>query len=129
MKKVLFRKLLNDYLSFFFIALLSTSLVIWVFQAVNYLDIMIEDGRDYMVYIKFSLLNFPKIISKVFPFALFFSVFYVTDRYEQNNELMIFWNFGVNKKRTCGGCWSNSALELSTDDWGLEDSSSISSRK
>ena len=97
MKKVLFRKLLNDYLSFFFIALLSTSLVIWVFQAVNYLDIMIEDGRDYMVYIKFSLLNFPKIISKVFPFALFFSVFYVTIKSELNNELIIFWNFGVHK--------------------------------
>ena len=97
MKKVLFIKLLNDYLSFFFIALLSTSLVIWVFQAVNYLDIMIEDGRDYMVYIKFSLLNFPKIVSKVFPFALFFSVFYVTIKSELNNELIIFWNFGVHK--------------------------------
>ncbi len=97
MKKVLFRKLLNDYLSFFFIALISTSLVIWVFQAVNYLDIMIEDGRDYLVYINYTLLNFPKIISKVFPFALFFSVFYVTTKSELNNELIIFWNFGVHK--------------------------------
>ena len=97
MKKVLFRKLLNDYLSFFFIALISTSVVIWVFQAVNFLDIMIEDGRDYLVYIKFTLLNFPKIISKVFPFALFFSLFYVTIKSELKNELIIFWNFGVHK--------------------------------
>ena len=97
MKKILFRKLLSDYLSFLFLALISTSIVIWVFQAVNYLDIMIEDGRDYLVYINFSLLNFPKIFSKIFPFILFFSIFYVTTKYELNNELMIFWNFGVHK--------------------------------
>ena len=97
MKKILFRKLLLDYLKFLFLALISTSIVIWVFQAVNYLDIMIEDGRDYLVYINFSLLNFPKIFSKILPFILFFSVFYVTTKYELNNELMIFWNFGVNK--------------------------------
>ena len=97
MKKILFRKLLIDYLTFAFFALISTSLVIWVFQAVNYLDIMIEDGRDYVVYLKFSLLNFPKIVSKILPFILFFSIFYVTVKYELNNELIIFWNFGVHK--------------------------------
>ena len=97
MKKILFRKLLKDYLSFFFITLFSVSIIIWVFQAVNYLDIMIEDGRDYLIYIKYSLLNFPKTFSKLFPFILFFSLFYVTIKYENNNELIIFWNFGVNK--------------------------------
>ncbi len=97
MKKIIFRKLLLDYIIFFTIALLSSSVVVWIFQAVNFLDIIIEDSRDYLVYINYSLLNFPKILSRLFPFVLFFSVFYVTDRYEQNNELMIFWNFGVNK--------------------------------
>ncbi len=97
MKKILFRKLLNDYLSFFLITLFSTAIVIWVFQAVNFLDILIEDGRDYLVYINFSLLNFPKILSKIFPFILFFSLFYVTLKYEFSNELIILWNFGVHK--------------------------------
>ena len=97
MKKILFRKLLSDYISFFLIALLSSSIIIWVFQAVNYLDIMIEDGRDYIVYINYSLLNFPKILSRLFPFVLFFSLYYVTTKYENNNELIIFWNFGVHK--------------------------------
>ena len=97
MKKIIFRKLLFDYMSFFSIALISTSVVIWVFQAVNYLDIMIEDGRDYLVYINYSLLNFPKIVTKLVPFVLFFSLFYVTIKYENNNELLLFWNFGVNK--------------------------------
>ena len=84
-------------MSFFLIALISAGIVIWVFQAVNFLDIMIEDGRSYSVYISYSLLNFPKIINKLFPFILFFSLFYVTIKYENNNELIIFWNFGINK--------------------------------
>ena len=97
MKKIIFRKLLLDYMSFFIIALISSGIVIWVFQAVNFLDIMIEDGRSYSIYISYSLLNFPKIINKLFPFILFFSLFYVTIKYENNNELIIFWNFGINK--------------------------------
>ena len=97
MEKILFRKLLIDCLIFFLITLFSASIIIWVFQAVNFLDIMIEDGRDYLVYINYSLLNFPKIVSKVLPFVFFFSFFYVISRYELNNELIIFWNFGVNK--------------------------------
>ncbi len=84
-------------MSFFLIALISTSVIVWVFQAVNFLDIMIEDGRDYLIYLNYSLLNFPKTFSKLFPFILFFSIFYVTTKIELNNELIILWNFGVNK--------------------------------
>ena len=58
---------------------------------------MIEDGRDYLIYINYSLLNFPKIISKILPFVFFFSFFYIFIKYEIKNELMIFWNFGVEK--------------------------------
>ena len=97
MKKILFKKLLSDCLVFFFISLFSTSIIIWVFQAVNFLDIIVEDGRDYLVYINFSLLNFPKILTKVIPFILFFSFLYIIAKYEIKNELIIFWNFGVNK--------------------------------
>ena len=84
-------------MSFFIISLIGSAVVIWVFQAVNFLDLMIEDGRSYSVYVSYSLLNFPKIINKIFPFILFFSLFYVTIKYENNNELIIFWNFGINK--------------------------------
>ena len=97
MKKILFRKLLFDCLVFFLITLLSTSIIIWVFQAVNFLDIIVEDGRDFGVYLGYSLTNFPKIVSKILPFAIFFSFCYVLNRYELNNEMIIFWNFGINK--------------------------------
>ena len=97
MKKIIFRKLLLDCLTFFFLALFGISLIIWVFQAVNFLDIMIEDGRNYNVYFNYTLLNFPKIISRILPFALFISFSYTFIKYEANNELIIFWNHGVNK--------------------------------
>ena len=97
MKKILFKKLLSDCLVFFLITLFSTSIIIWVFQAVNFLDIIVEDGRNYLVYLNFSLLNFPKVISKLIPFVLFFSFLFVIAKYELKNELIIFWNFGVNK--------------------------------
>ena len=97
MKKLLYRKLFLDYMNFFFIALICSSLIIWIFQAVNFLDIMVEDGREYKVYLSYSLLNFPKIISRLLPFILFFSIYYVLVKYENNNELIIFWNFGEDK--------------------------------
>ena len=97
MKKILFRKILYDCLVFFFISLISTSVIIWVFQAVNFLDIIVEDGRDFIVYLSYSFLNFPKIISKIIPFAAFFSFCFVFNKYEMGNELIILWNFGVHK--------------------------------
>ena len=97
MKKILYRKFLLDCLLFFLVSIISTGVIIWVFQAVNYLDIIIEDGRTYSIYLYYSLLNFPKIISKILPFAFFFSFSYVIAKYELNNELLIYWNFGVNK--------------------------------
>ena len=97
MKKILFKKILLDCFLFFLITLISTSVIIWVFQAVNYLDIMIEDGRSFLIYTYYTLLSLPKILSKILPFALFFSFYFVLNKYEMNNELVIFWTLGVNK--------------------------------
>lgn len=97
MKKILFKKILSDCFIFFLITLISASIIIWVFQAVNYLDIMIEDGRSFIIYTNYTLLSLPKIISKILPFALFFSFFFIFNKYEMNNELIIFWTLGVNK--------------------------------
>ena len=97
MKKILFRKILIDCLSFFLISLLSASIIVWVFQAVNFLDIMIEDGRSFAIYSFYTALNLPKIITKLLPFAFFFSFFYVLAKYELSNELIILWNIGINK--------------------------------
>jgi lipopolysaccharide export system permease protein len=97
MNKLIFKKILSDYIVFFTITIVSASIIVWIFQAVNYLDLMVEDGKSYLTYISFSILNIPKIFSKLFPFVLFFSCFYILISYENNNELLIFWNIGINK--------------------------------
>ena len=97
MNKIIFKKILTDFLTFFTIAIISSSLIVWVFQAVNFFEIIIEDGKSYLAYLSYASLNFPKIVSKLFPFVLFFSFFFILNKYESNNELLIFWSIGVNK--------------------------------
>jgi len=97
MKKIIFKNIAVDYFKFFFLTLISISMIIWVLQAVNYLDFVIVDGHGFLVYLKFTLLSFPKIISRIFPFIIFLSMTYILLKYEYNNELVIFWNFGIDK--------------------------------
>ena len=97
MKKIIFKNISEDYFKFFLLTIFTISTIIWVLQAVNYLDFVIEDGHGFLVYFKYTLLSFPKIISRIFPFIIFFSMTYILLKYEYNNELVIFWNFGINK--------------------------------
>ena len=97
MKKIIYRKLAKDCLNFFLISILTLSIIIWVLQAVNFLDFVIEDGHGFLVYFKYTLLSFPKILSRVFPFVLFLSFSYILLKYENKNELVIFWNYGIQK--------------------------------
>jgi len=97
MKKIVYRKIAKDCTKFFLITIFTISLIIWVLQAVNYLDFVIEDGHGFIVYFKYTLLSFPKILSRVFPFAIFLSFAYIFLEYENKNELVIFWNFGIKK--------------------------------
>ena len=97
MKKIVYRKLAKDCTNFFLLTIFTVSLIIWILQAVNYLDFVIEDGHGFLVYFQYTLLSFPKIISRIFPFAIFLAFTYVLLRYENKNELVIFWNFGIKK--------------------------------
>ena len=98
MKKLIFRKILKDILHFFLLVSLSVTLIVWVIQAVNFLDIVSEDGHGFDIYFKYTLLNLPKIFSRIFMFMFFISVFYTILRYENNNELIVFWSNGITKK-------------------------------
>ena len=97
MKKIVYRKIAKDCTKFFLTTIFTISLIIWVLQAVNYLDFVIEDGHGFIVYFKYTLLSFPKILSRIFPFAIFLSFTYIFLKYENKNELVIFWNFGIKK--------------------------------
>ena len=97
MKKIVYKKISKDCVNFFLLVIFTISIIIWVLQAVNYLDFVIEDGHGFLVYFKYTLLSFPKIISRIFPFAVFLAFSYILLKYENKNELVIFWNFGIKK--------------------------------
>ena len=97
MKKLIFRKFLLDVFSSFLVLIFSFSIIVWVIQAVNYLDFISEDGHGFKVYFLYTLFNFPKIFSKLFLISLFISLFYVILKYENDNELSIYWSVGISK--------------------------------
>ena len=97
MKKLIFRKILLDITFFFLLTAFSLTLIVWVIQAVNYLDFVSEDGHNLKVYFLYTFLNLPKMFSKLLPFIIFISTFYIITIYEKNNELIIFWTHGISK--------------------------------
>jgi len=97
MKKLIFRKFLLDVFLSFIVLIISLSVIVWVIQAVNYLDFVSEDGHGFKVYFLYTLLNFPKIFSKLFLISLFISLFYIILKYENDNELSIYWSVGISK--------------------------------
>ncbi len=97
MEKIIFRKFFLDLLSFFLIVSLSLSLITWIIQSVNYLDLVSNDGHGFKIYFSFVLLNFPKIFSKVIIFSYFVSIFFVLQKYQSNNEILMFWTNGISK--------------------------------
>ena len=97
MNKLIFRKLSFDILAFFLLSSIAITLIVWVIQGVNLLDIISEQGHGINVYLLYSLLNVPKIFSKLIIFTYFLTLFIVISRYEENNEILIFWTNGIKK--------------------------------
>ena len=97
MNKLIFRKLSFDILAFFLLSSTAITLIVWVIQGVNLLDIISEQGHSIRVYLLYSILNIPKIFSKLIIFTYFLTLFVVLNRYEENNEILIFWTNGIRK--------------------------------
>ncbi len=97
MKKLIFLKFAKDTSVFFMIMCLTIGLIVWTLQAVNYFDFVTQDGHGLKTYFSYILLNFPKIIHRIIPFIFFISLFYIITEYENRNEMLIFWTFGISK--------------------------------
>ena len=96
-EKVIFKKFLTQNSYFFLLTSLSMTFIVWIIQAVNNLDIVAEDGHSFLIYFRYTLLTYPKIFGKLLPIMFFISMFYTLSKYENDNELKIFWINGINK--------------------------------
>ena len=98
MEKIVFRKLILDISLRALIITFTIGLIVWIIQAVNHLDFVINDGHNFKIYFYYNLYNFPIIIHRIIPFVFAISIFYELIKYEKNNELLIFRTNGITKK-------------------------------
>ena len=97
MTKLIYRKLSYDIFSFFLLSSFAITLIVWVVQGVNLLDLVSEQGHGLKVYFFYTSLNIPKIFSKLLIFTYFITLFVIITRYNENNEILVFWTNGIKK--------------------------------
>ncbi len=82
---------------YFFLVLFTFSTIVWAVQAVNYLDLIVEDGHAVSLYLNYSLLNIPKILTKFIPLSFLLALVLTILKFDSENELIILWTSGLNK--------------------------------
>ena len=97
MKKIIFKNFLRETTVFFLLSSCSVTIIVWVIQAVNYLDFVTEDGHGFKIYFFYTVLSLPKIFNKLIPFMFFLSLFFILIKYEEQNQTLIFWTNGIKK--------------------------------
>ena len=99
MRNTIYRYFFVEFISLFTLILISTCVIVWIVQAVNYLDFVTEDGHAFTVYFTYSVLNIPKVIGRLIPLVFLISLLTTILQFEKNNELLVFWTSGLNKIR------------------------------
>ena len=84
---------------YFFLVLFTFSIIVWAVQAVNFLDLIVEDGHGVTVYLNYSLLNIPKILTKFVPLSFLIALFLTILKFESESEFLILWTSGLNKMK------------------------------
>ena len=97
MKKIIFKNFLGETTQFFILSCCAVTIIVWVIQAVNYLEFVTEDGHSFKIYFLYTIYSLPKIFNKLLPFMFFFSIFFTLIKYEEQNQTLIFWTNGINK--------------------------------
>ena len=99
MRNTIYRYFFKEFISLFALILISISIIVWVVQSVNYLDFVTDDGHSFNVYFTFSILTIPKVLNRLIPLVFLISLLTTILRFENNNELLVFWTSGLNKIR------------------------------
>lgn len=88
-----FKEILKTFLTIIF----GLSLIALTVRAVNFLDLIVDNGYSLSTYFKYSFLNIFGIAPKFFPIAFLISIIIFIIKHENNRELIILWSSGVKK--------------------------------
>ncbi len=83
------RYMLSQLLVLFGFFSLVLVAVFWINRAVVLFDRLIGDGQTALVFLEFSALGMPKLISTVLPLSTFAAAVYVTNRLNNESELTV----------------------------------------
>ena len=81
----------------FLVILFSFSVIAWVVKAVNYLDLIVENGYSIVTYLSYSLLSLTGVITKFIPLSFLVVIVYFISKQIEEKELTILWSAGVKK--------------------------------
>ena len=93
----IYRHFFLELSKYFFLVLFTFSTIVWAVQAVNFLDLIIEDGHAVSLYLNYSLLNIPKILTKFIPLSFLLALVLTILKFDSENELIVLWTSGLNK--------------------------------
>ena len=97
MKKTIYKYIFYEFVRYFTITLFALAAIVWAVQAVNFLDLVTEDGHAFAVYFLYSLLTLSKIFTKLVPFSFMIAAVLTILKLEKDNELIALWTSGLNK--------------------------------
>ncbi|MEM9638612.1 MAG: LptF/LptG family permease, partial [Pseudomonadota bacterium] len=83
------RYMLSQLLLLFGFFSLVLVAVFWINQAVVLFDRLISDGQSALVFLEFTALGLPKLITTVLPISAFAAAVYVTNRMNNESELTV----------------------------------------
>ena len=64
MKNRIYKYFFHEFIRYFSIVLFALTSVIWTIQAVNFLDLVTDDGHAFTIYLLYSFLILPKMLTK-----------------------------------------------------------------
>ena len=97
MKNTIYKYIFYEFLRYFLVALFAFSIIVWTIQAVNFLDLVVEEGHGFRTYFIYSLFTLSKVITKLIPFCFMLSMILTLSKLEKDNETIIMWTAGLNK--------------------------------
>ena len=97
MKKTIYKYFFYEFIIYFTATLFALAAVVWTIQAVNYLDLVTEDGHAFTTYFYYSLLTLSKVLTKLIPFCFLTAIILTIIKFERDNELIVLWTSGLNK--------------------------------
>ena len=93
----IYQNFISEILKIFAVVLFALSIIALTVRAVNFLDLIVENGYPISTYFKYSILNLIGIVPKFIPFSFLIALTIFIIKHLDNNEFLILWTTGIKK--------------------------------